>query len=85
MYESGEVIVEKSSNNLEGNFDDFANNDPHEEEPTIMHTKKLRVGSGNIIGKGVIQDFFTCVGTLPMLGGRFLTKLLALLMQYLCL
>ena len=39
-----------------------------------MHTKKLHVGSGNIIGKGVIQDFFTCVGTLPMLGGSILNK-----------
>ena len=53
MSESGEVTVEKNSKNLEGKFDDFAKNDPHE-EPTIMHTKKLNVGSGNIIGKGVI-------------------------------
>ena len=39
-----------------------------------MHTKKLHIGSGNIIGKGVIQDFFTCVGALPMLGGSILHK-----------
>ena len=59
--------------NLEENFHDFANNDPHE-EPTIMHTKKLRVGSCNIIRKGVIQDFFTCVGMIPMLGESILNK-----------
>jgi hypothetical protein len=69
MSESGEFIIEKDSNNLDGSFNEVANNDPHGEEPTIIHTKKLRVGSGNIIGKGVIQDFFTCAGTLHMLGG----------------
>ena len=35
------------------------------EEPPILHTKEFRIGSGNIIGKGVIQDFFTCAGALP--------------------
>ena len=57
MSESREIIFEKNSSNNEGNFDDFANINPHEES-TILHTKKLRIGSGNIIGKGVIQDFF---------------------------
>jgi len=73
MSESGEVFIEKDSNNLEGNFDNFAKRNPHE-EPTITHTKKFRIGSGNIIGKGVIQDFFTCAGTLPTLGGSILNK-----------
>ena len=73
MSKFQEDFIEKDSSNLEENFDDFANNDPHE-EPTIMHTKKISIGSGNIIGKGVIQDFFTCAGTLPMLGGSILHK-----------
>ena len=73
MSKFEEDFIEKDSSNLEENFDDFANNDPHE-EPTIMHTKKLRIGSGNRIGKGVIQDFFTCAGTLPTLGGSILNK-----------
>ena len=73
MSESREVFIEKDSNNLERNSDNFAKNDSHE-EPTIMHTKKFRIGSGNIIGKGVIQDFFTCAGTLPTLGGSILNK-----------
>src|SRR3990170_8718776 len=72
MSESGEIIVEDSGND-EGNFENFANINPHEES-TILHTKKLRIGSGNIIGKGVIQDFFTCAGALPMLGGSILHK-----------
>ena len=44
------------------------------EEPTILHTKKFWIGSGNIIGKGVIQDFFTCVGALPIMGGSILHR-----------
>ena len=71
ISETGEVIVEKDSSNDGGNFDAFDN--PHE-EPTILHTKKFRIGSGNIIGKGVIQDFFTCVGALPTMGGSILHK-----------
>ena len=46
MSETGEVIVDKD-NNME-NFD--AIDDPLE-NPTILHTKKFRIGSGNIIGK----------------------------------
>ena len=42
--------------------------------PLSCILKKLRIGSGNIIGKGVIQDFFTCAGMLPMLGGSILNK-----------
>ena len=44
------------------------------EEPTILHTKKFRIGSGNIIGKGVIQDFFICASALPTMGGSILHK-----------
>ena len=71
MSESGKVIIEKDNSNNGGNFDAFDN--PHE-EPTILHTKKFRIGSGNIIGKGVIQDFFTCAGALPTMSGSILHK-----------
>jgi hypothetical protein len=40
MSESGEIFFEKDSSNDGGNFDNFANIDPHE-EPTILHTQKL--------------------------------------------
>ena len=73
MSEIGEVIAEKDSSDNGGNFDAFANTNPHEES-TILHTQKLCIGSGNIIGKGVIQDFFTCAGALPTLGGSILHK-----------
>ena len=46
----------------------------HSNEPTILHTKKFRIGSGNIIGKGVIQDFFTCGGALPSMGDSILHR-----------
>ena len=71
MSKTGEVIIEKDNSNNGGNFDAFDN--PHE-EPTILHTKKFRIGSGNIIGKGVIQDFFTCAGALPIMGGSILHR-----------
>ena len=69
MSETGEVIVDKD-NSME-NFDVF---DGPLEDPTILYTKKFRIGSGNIIGKGVIQDFFTCVGALPTMGGPILHR-----------
>ena len=69
MSETGEVVVDKGNiNNMEKNY---AFDDPAE-EPTILHTKKFRIGSGNIIGKGVIQDLFTCAGALPSMGGSIL-------------
>ena len=71
MSETREVIIEKGSSNDGGNVDAF--DYPHE-EPAILHTKKFRIGSGNIIGKGVIQDFFTCVGALPTMGGSILHR-----------
>ena len=71
MSKIWEVIAEKDSSNDGGNFDAFGN--PHE-EPTILHTKKFCIGSGNIIGKGVIQDFFTCDGALPTMDGSILHK-----------
>ena len=54
MSESWEIIAEKDGCNDEGNFDDFANINPHEES-TILHTKKLHIGSSNIIGKGLFK------------------------------
>ena len=54
MSEIGEVIAEKDSSNNGRNFDAFASTNPHEES-TILHTKKLCIGSGNIIGKGLFE------------------------------
>ena len=71
MSEIGEVIIDKDSGNNMENFDAFV--DPPE-EPTILYTKKFRIGSGNIIGKGVIQDFFTCAGALPSMGSSILHR-----------
>ena len=71
MSEIGEVIVDKDSGNNMENIDAF--DYPHE-EPTILHTKRFRFGSGNIIGKGIIQDFFTCTGALPTMGGSILHR-----------
>ena len=51
MSETGVVIIDKDSGNNMENFEAF--DDPHE-DPTILHTKNFRIGSGNIIGKGVI-------------------------------
>ena len=77
MSKTREVIVEKDSSNDGGNLDAFASSNPHEES-TILHTKKIRIGSGNIIGKGVIQVFFTCAGALPTMGGSILHKISSL-------
>ena len=54
-----------------GNFD--ASDDPVE-EPTILNTKTFLIDSGNNIGKGVIQDFCTCAGALPAMGGSILHR-----------
>ena len=79
MSEMGEDFIEKGSN-VEGNV--YV--EPPD-ETTTLHIKKFWVGSGNIIGKGVLQDFFTCAGALPTMGGSILHKLVALRMPYLCL
>ena len=68
MSEIGEVIANMDDNNI------MENSDAPTKEPTIFHTKKFCVGSGNIIGKGVIQDFFTCAGALPSMGGSILHR-----------
>ena len=68
MSEMGDDFIEKGSN-AEGN----AHVDPPD-EATTLHIKKFRVGSGNIIGKGVLQDFFTCAGALPTMGGSILHR-----------
>ena len=68
MSEIGEIIADMDNNNI------MENSDAPAKEPTIFHTKKFRVGSGNIIGKGVIQDFFTYAGTLPSMGGSILHR-----------
>ena len=64
----GEIIVDMDNN------DNTENPEAPADEPPILHTKKFRIGSGNIIGKGVIQDFFTCAGTLPSMGGSILHR-----------
>ena len=48
-----EVVKEK--------LDNLADDDPSKEEP-ILQNKKFRIGSGNIIGKSMIQDFFHLCG-----------------------
>ena len=68
MSEIGEIIVDMDSNNI------MKNSDAPAKEPTIFHTKKFHVGTGNIIGKGVIQDFFTCAGALPSMGSSILHR-----------
>ena len=42
--------------------------------PLSYIQKKFRIGSGNIIGKWVIQDFFTCAGALPSMGSSILHR-----------
>ena len=79
MYETGEVIIDKGNSNNMENFDAPA------EEPTIFHTKEFRISSGNIIGKGVIQDFFTCAGALPSMGSSILHRTRVLRMLLPCL
>ena len=37
---------------------------PKIEIPANLDTKIFVTGSGNIIGKSIIQEFFTCTGTL---------------------
>ena len=64
----GEDFIEKGSN-VEVNV--YV--DPPD-ETTTLYIKKFHVGSGNIIGKGVLQDFFTCAGALPTLGGSILHR-----------
>ena len=54
MSETGEVIVDKDNSNNMGNFDAF---DDPAKELTILHTKKFRISSGNIIGKGSYSRF----------------------------
>ena len=50
------------------------NSDAPAEEPPTLHTKKFRIGCGNIIRKWVIQDFFTSVGALPSMGSSILHR-----------
>ena len=71
MSETGKVIVDKDNSSNMGNFDAF---DDPVEEPNVLRTKKIQIGSGNIIGKGFIQDFFTCAGALPAMGGSILHR-----------
>ena len=68
MSEIGEVITGMGDNNI------MENSDAPAEEPPTYHTKRFRIGSGNIIGKGVIQDLFTYVGALPSMGSSILHK-----------
>ena len=56
------------------NNDNMENPEVPADEPPILHTKKFRISSGNIIGKGVIQDFFTCASALPSMGSSILHR-----------
>ena len=42
--------------------------------PLSYIQKQFRIGSGNIIGKGVIKVFFTCAGALPSMGSSILHR-----------
>ena len=55
MSEIGEIIIDMDNN------DNMENSVAPAEEPPILHTKKFRIGTGNIVGKGIIQDYFTPV------------------------
>ena len=68
MSEIGEIIIDMDNN------DNMENSEAPAEEPPILHTKKFQIGSGNIIGKGVTQDFFTCADALPSMGGSILHR-----------
>ena len=63
------------------------NHDPHENNaPTNFKTKIYHVGSGNIIGKNIIQEFFNCTGVIPIIKGSiFLTKQISMRMLLLIL
>ena len=64
-----------------GDFDAFDN--PHE-EPTILHTKKFRIGSGNIVGKGLFKISLLVLVLYPLWEGLFSIKLVVLRTLYLC-
>ena len=50
-------------------------NDSHNKDvPLTLQTKNIHTGSGNVIGKDVIQEFFTCAGVMPTIGGSICTK-----------
>ena len=61
MSESGEVIVENLEEKLE-----TCSLDHEAETPPNYKTKTFHVGDGNIIGKSVIQEFFDCMGSMPI-------------------
>ena len=79
MSEIGEIIADMDNNNI------IENSDAPAKEPTNFHTKKFCVGSGNIIGKRVIQDFFTCAGALPSMGSYILHRTIVLRTLFPCL
>ena len=54
MSEIGEVITEKDSSNDKGNFDAFANTNPHEES-TILHTKNFALVAAILLEKGLFK------------------------------
>jgi hypothetical protein len=81
MSEFEEVVVESASKDSGSeslgektcSFD--LNHDPPETKPsTNFKTKIYHVGSGNIIGKNIIQEFFNCAGVIPIISGSILDK-----------
>ena len=50
------------------------NDNLHNEIPLTWKTKRLCIGSGNVIGKSVIQEFITCAGVILAIVGSILTK-----------
>ena len=81
MSEIGEVIAEKDSSNDAENFD--AKPNPHEES-TILHAQFFRIGSVNIIGKGLFKISLLMPACIPHWVGLFFIKLIVSRMLYLC-
>ena len=81
MSECDKVIVESAS---EGSTSesleekpqlfDLTHDPPENEAPTNFKNKIYHVGSGNIIGKNIIQEFFNSMGVIPIIKGSILEK-----------
>ena len=83
MSESEKVIAEKDSSNNGGNFDAFANANPHEES-TILHTKNFALVAAILLEKGLFKISLLVPVRFPLWVGLFSIKLVVTRMLYLC-
>ena len=81
MSEFHKVIIESASEDRTTEsldetlkFVDLNHDPPEPSDPTNLKTKIYHVGSRNIIGKNIIQEFFDCTGVIPILRGSILDK-----------